>query len=296
MKPNQLNAFSAVATHLSIRGAARALGLSQPGITRIVRELERELDAPLVERGSKGVKLTPYGIAFAPRARQLLEDMRRACDEIAQIRDGERGHVRMAVTSSFALTHLPGIFTEFHERNPSVDVHFSEAVMPGLLLQLLDGRLDFAVVHLAPASVSPEFETIPLYTSPLVVGMRTHHPLRRTRSLRTLHEAEWILPGDGSLKLELVRPIFAPINLEPPARIVQAQSVAVALGLVSKTDLIGVFAEELVDVAFKNHGIRRVDVLEAIPPLQVCVVKRRERQLTPAAQQFVDCMMSNLKA
>lgn len=296
MKPNQLSAFSAVATHLSIRGAARALGLSQPGITRIVRELERELDAPLVERGSKGVKLTPYGVAFAPRARQLLEDMRRASDEIAQIRDGERGQVRMAVTSSFALTHLPGIFTEFHERNPSVDVHFNEAVMPGLLLQLLDGRLDFAVSHLAPATLPPEFESIVLYSSPLVVGMRTHHPLRRSRSLRTLHEAEWIMPGDGSLKLEFVRPIFAPLNLEPPSRVVQSQSVIVALGLVSKTDLIGVFAEELVDVAFKNRGIRRIDILEDIPPLQVCVVKRRERQLTPAAQQFVDCMIKRIRS
>lgn len=295
MKPNQLHAFSAVASHLSIRGAARALGLSQPGITRIVRELERELGAPLVERGTKGVKLTPYGIAFAPRARQLLEDMRRACDEIAQIRDGECGHVSAAVTSSFALTHLPSIFTEFHGRNPSVDVNFSEAVMPGQLLQLLDGRLDFSVVHLVPSTVTEEFEVTPLYASPLVVGMRTLHPLRRSRSLKTLHEAEWVFPGDGSSTLELIRPIFTPFNMEPPARVVQAQSMAVALGLVSKTDIIGIFTEELASVTFKNLGIRRVDILEAIPPQHVCVIKRRDRQLTPAAQLFIDCMTNNLK-
>lgn len=292
MKPNQLHAFSAVASHLSIRGAARALGLSQPGITRIVRELEHEVGAPLVERGTKGVKLTPYGEAFAPRARQLLEDMRRARDEISQIRDGERGSVRMAVTSSFALTRLPGTFIEFHERYPSVDVHFSEAVMPGLLLQLLDGSLDFAVVHLFPTGLPAEFEAIPLYPSPLVVGMRTRHPLGRSRTLKALHGAEWVLPGDGSSGLELVRPIFGPLDLDPPARVVQAQSVSVALGLVSKTNLIGVFVEELVDAVFKNHRIRRVDVAEAMPVMQVCIVKRNGRQLTPAAQQFVDCMTS----
>ena len=43
MKPNQLHAFAAVAAQLSIRGAARVLGISQPAVTKIVRELEREL-------------------------------------------------------------------------------------------------------------------------------------------------------------------------------------------------------------------------------------------------------------
>ena len=49
MKPNQLHAFAAVAAQLSIRGAARVLGISQPAVTKIVRELEREVGAPLVK-------------------------------------------------------------------------------------------------------------------------------------------------------------------------------------------------------------------------------------------------------
>ena len=83
MKPNQLLAFVAVVEQMSIRGAARTLGISQPAVTKIVRELEREVGAPLVERSVKGVRLTPYGEAFAPRARLLLSDMRRARDEIS---------------------------------------------------------------------------------------------------------------------------------------------------------------------------------------------------------------------
>ena len=65
MKPNQLHAFVAVVEQMSIRAAARVLGISQPAVTKIVRELEREVDAPLVERSVKGVRLTPFGEALS---------------------------------------------------------------------------------------------------------------------------------------------------------------------------------------------------------------------------------------
>ncbi|SEA20620.1 LysR substrate-binding domain-containing protein [Variovorax sp. YR216] len=290
MKINQLQAFVAVAEQLSIRGAARVLGVSQPAVTKIVRELERALGAPLVERSVKGVQLTAYGHAFAPRARLLLADMRRAREEIAQIRDGATGRIAVAVSTSAALTVLPAAFKEFHARMPAVDVHFSEAVLPWMLMRMRDGSLDFAVAHVARQTLDAEFEGIELFPVHLAVGLRVGHPLRHCRSLMQLHGAEWILPGDGELARESVIPIFSPIGLAPPARIVFGNSVTVALGLVGEMDLVGLFVEPLVDVAFKRYGVRRIEVEEALPTLSMCVIKRRGHKLTPAAQQFVECV------
>lgn len=292
MKPNQLLAFVAVVEQMSIRGAARALGISQPAVTKIVRELEREMGAPLVERSVKGVRLTPYGEAFAPRARLLLADMQRARDEIAQIRDGATGRVALAVSSSFALTVLPAAFKEFHARLPAVDVHFSEAVLPWMLARLRDGQLDFAVAHVMPGTLAEEFESTELFPVQLVVGARSRHPLRHCRSLRALHAAEWVLPGDGEVGRESVAPLFAAVGLPPPARVIQGQSVTVALGLVGHMDLLGLFVEPLVRLAFAHHGIRRIELKEKLPLLHVCVIRRRGQQLTPAARQFVECIQA----
>jgi len=290
MKPNQLQAFVAVVEQASIRGAARSLGLSQPAVTKIVRELEREVGAPLVERSVKGVRLTPFGEAFAPRARLLLADMRRARDEIAQIRDGATGQVALAVSTSVALTVLPSAFKEFHTRLPAVGVHFSEAVLPWMLSRLRDGNLDFAVAHVMPGTLDAEFEQIDLFPVRLVVGVRADHPLRHCRSLHELHEAEWVLPGDGELGREAIAPVFSPLGMTPPARVIQGQSVTVALGLVSHMDLIGLFVEPLAALAFRNHGIRRVAIREELPLFNVCVIQRRNHRLTPAARQFVECI------
>ena len=290
MKPNQLLAFVAVVEQKSIRGAARAVGISQPAVTKIVRELEREVGAPLVERSVKGVRLTPYGEALAPRARLLLADMRRARDEIAQIRDGATGKVAVAVSTSVALTLLPEAFREFHTRLPAVDVHFSEAVLPWMLARLRDGHLDFAVAHVGPGALPAEFESVDLFPVQLAVGVRAGHPLRHCRSLHELHAAEWLLPGDGELGRESVAPIFSPIGLTPPARMILGESVTVALGLVGHMDLVGMFVEPLAELAFKHHGIVRVEVKETLPALQVCVIRRKGHQLTPAARQLVECI------
>ncbi|VTU24072.1 Galactose-binding protein regulator [Variovorax sp. SRS16] len=290
MKPNQLLAFVAVVEQMSIRGAARALGISQPAVTKIVRELEREVGAPLVERSVKGVRLTEYGEAFAPRARLLLADMRRARDEIAQIRDGATGKVAVAVSTSFALTVLPVAFKEFHARLPAVAVHFSEAVLPWMLSRLRDGNLDFAVAHVVPGTLSEDFESTELYPVQLVVGARARHPLRHCGSLRLLHAAEWVLPGDGDLDRESVAPLFSPLGMAPPARVIQGQSVTVALGLVGHMDLVGLFVEPLVGLAFRNHGIKRLEIKEKLPALRVCVIRRKGDRLTPAARQFVECI------
>lgn len=290
MKPNQLHAFVAVVEQMSIRAAARVLGLSQPAVTKIVRELEREVGAPLVERSVKGVRLTPFGEAFAPRARLLLADMQRARDEIAQLRDGTTGTVTVAVSTAFALTVLPQAFKTFHARLPAVDVRFSEAVLPSMLEGLRDGRLDFAVAHVVPGTLDPQFESFELFSVRLAIGVRHRHPLRHARTLEALHDAEWVLPGDGDMGRSAVAPLFAPLGFEPPARIIHGHSVTVALALVGHMDLVGLFVEPLADLAFRRHGIRRVELDVELPTLRVCILQRRGRPWTPAAQGFADCI------
>jgi LysR family transcriptional regulator, regulator of abg operon len=293
MKPNQLLAFVAIAEHLSMRGAARALGVTQPAVSSIVRELEREFDTPLVERGLKGVRLTPCGESLATRARLLLADMRRAREEIAQIRDGTTGRLAVAATPSVALTVMPAAFEAFHARLPTVDVRIREASLPWMLARLRDGQLDLAAAPLLPGGPGmpgSEFEAIELAPMEFMVGMRTGHPLRRCKSLRRLHAAEWVLPGNDALGRQMLMPIFSSIGLNLPARMILSESIMMALGLVGRTDAVGLFLEPLVALGFKYHGIRSVEVKEKLPTLQVCVIKLKDHRLTPSARQFVECM------
>jgi DNA-binding transcriptional LysR family regulator len=290
MKPNQLHAFVAVADQLSIRGAARALAVTPPAVTKIVRDLEQAVGAALVERSVKGVALTEAGAAFAPRARLLLADMRRAREEIAQISRGITGTVSIAVTSAFALTLLPAAFKAFHAQYPAVHVVFDESVLASMLAGLQDGRLDFAVAHVAPGRLDPDFEQIQLFRSRLVIGVRRYHPLRRSRSIHDFYGQEWVVPGVGSMDGDTPARLFGSIGLMPPQRVVAIESVNIALSLIREMDVVGMFSESLVPFEFKRHGMVRIDVTEPLPPMQVCIVKRRDQVLTPAARHFAACI------
>lgn len=92
-KLGHLQAFRQVARSGSIRSAARELGVSQPGLSRTLRELEQTLGTQLLLRSKEGIALTEAGMAFSHRAEWVLEELRRAADEVEQINHYTHGRL-----------------------------------------------------------------------------------------------------------------------------------------------------------------------------------------------------------
>ncbi|MDT6998122.1 LysR family transcriptional regulator [Burkholderia cenocepacia] len=268
MKLKQLDAFLAVAEHRTIRGAARALGVTQPAVSGIVRELEHELGVPLVVRSVKGIALTDYGSAFAIRARLIVEEIQRTRDEIEQLRLGTTGSVSIAVSPTVALTILPRAFAAFTRDLPGATLNVDDALTATDLARLRDGSLDFIVTHqLSNALPDPdEFASIPLFRTAFAVVARSRHRLARARS------------------------IFMPFGLDVPKRVVHCPSFAATLGLVSQTEALGVFARPLAEVERQSRGIVALNLAEPMPALTVAIVMRRHALLTPAALHFIECL------
>lgn len=175
MKISQLRSFLSVTEHGSIRGAARALGITQPAVTQAMRELEASLDVPLLQRGASGVELTVYGKSLARRANLIHREIEQALAEINQLRDGSTGLVAVAISTAVALQLLPAAFASFRAKYPMVELRLNEASIPHTLPRLLDGSVDFMVSHLLPGSMSG-WEVEPLYTTTMVATQGTATP------------------------------------------------------------------------------------------------------------------------
>src|ERR1700759_3115736 len=120
MKLTNLRDITAVAERGSLRAAARQLGIPQPAITRSIREVERELGVALFERRPKGMVLTPMGELFLNRAITVLGELRRAREEIDQMRGVTGGQVSIALSSAAQIALFPSALPQFRKRYPDV--------------------------------------------------------------------------------------------------------------------------------------------------------------------------------
>lgn len=143
MQMDLLRTFATVADLGSFTKAGDALGRTQPAISLQIKRLEELIQAPLIERDSRHLRLTPAGETLAGYARQIL----RLHDE-ALARLGTRsitGSVRVGIPNDFAVSFLPRVLSDFMALEPGVTVEVRCEISLTLLRELQDGKLDLAV-------------------------------------------------------------------------------------------------------------------------------------------------------
>jgi LysR family transcriptional regulator, hydrogen peroxide-inducible genes activator len=157
----QLRYFEALAQHGHFGRAAEACAISQPALSLQMKALEDTVGAPLVEKSSRQVRLTDLGEAFAVRTRDIL----RSVDELgefAQSRVGPfTGRFRLGIIPTIAPYLLPGVIKALSQRFSGLDVLPREAITQKLIANLVDARLDAAIVAL-PVS-EPALHEEPLF-------------------------------------------------------------------------------------------------------------------------------------
>src|SRR5215471_16304613 len=120
MNLHHLRLFAAVVDHGGFTKAAAALNLSQPAISKSLKELEAELNLTLIDRSGRSIRLTDAGRALHARARELFGVERVAERELRELRGLKRGVLRIAASTTIATYMLPRYLGRFHTRHPGV--------------------------------------------------------------------------------------------------------------------------------------------------------------------------------
>jgi DNA-binding transcriptional LysR family regulator len=151
--------FNAVATHLSIREAARRLNVASSAITRQVAQLEDALGIALFIREKRRLRLSPAGEVLFRHARRLTAPMEAAVSEIEMLRGIKSGSVRIAAAESVGLSFLPRLITEFGQRYPRLNLDVSIISSSEVIERLLDERIDigFGFISKPPRQIDVAF-------------------------------------------------------------------------------------------------------------------------------------------
>lgn len=184
MKLHQLRTVAEVSEQgLNLTRAAERLNASQPGLTRHIQTVERELGLPLFRRNGRRIAdLTPAGRALLPAIARILrgaEDLRRAARDLAA---GATGVVTVATIHTHARYVLPRCIERFMREQPEVRLRLRQGTRAEVAAWVSTGEADFSVAS-APREAFPDLIFHPCYTVHRVLLTRPDHALARRRQV-----------------------------------------------------------------------------------------------------------------
>ncbi len=279
-----LRSLVEVARRGAITDAARALGLTQPALSRRIQLLEAEFGAPLLARSQKGVRLTDLGELVEAEGRRLLERYDHLKNEVgAQLRL-ESGTIRIGGGATAVSFLLPPLIRDFRREHADVVFHVKEAGSREIAADVVGERLELGIVTL-PAE-STELEVIPLRRDPIVLVGAKGHPLASKQRVRAaaLNGLPLIgFEGDAAIRRLVDRALEeAGVRVEVVMELRSVQSILrmVALGL-------GLAFVSRLGVEAAGKGVKVIDVTGLKISRRLAVIHKRARPLSTAAEAFL---------
>jgi DNA-binding transcriptional LysR family regulator len=178
-----LRYFVAVAEEQNITRAAARLHVSQPPLSRQIRDLEDELGIALFEHRAKSVRLTQAGKVFLDEARAVLRRTDQAVQTAKAVASGERGEIHVGYAPSLTVELLPRALRFFQETNPGVRVQLHDFSTQEMLRGLRDGKLDVALMIQTSSKAMGDLVFEELCRYAVCVATHPAHPLARARKV-----------------------------------------------------------------------------------------------------------------
>jgi DNA-binding transcriptional LysR family regulator len=216
MEIRQLRALVAIAETGTFTAGALRVHLTQAAISMQIRQLEREVRAPLFIRAPRRVILTEAGEVLIVRARNVLREHDAALAELAEMNEAEHGRLRIGSASAMVSTEqLPPVLRELRARHTYAEISVVSGTSDALVRQILSGDLDVAFVSLPVEARGIKTEI--LSRDELVAIASPRHPLAKQRviSARALGSEKLILGERGGNTRRLIDEFFIKAGVHP---------------------------------------------------------------------------------
>jgi DNA-binding transcriptional LysR family regulator len=293
LRIRQLLLLAALGRERHMGRAAESLGMSQPAATKLLQQAEDALGVPLFTRLARGMEPTPGGDVLIRYARQVLVDFGFAREQMAALRSGLRGRLRLGCVPGALPQLLAPALADYKARHPKVAVSVLVETSDVMLAHLMRAEVDIVLGRLTEAHDDEELQSLPLLEEAQVAVVRAGHPILALASpaLADLAKLPWVLQPPGSPQRSRFEAALREAGVHARLDIVETASTVATTALLEASDMAAVMPASLA----AHYG--RLGVLQQVPvalPLRVPsihLITRRHREPSPAAMEFVACLM-----
>lgn len=278
-----LRSFLAVVEHRTITRASRALGITQPALTRRLQLLEEDVGAQLFERSRRGMALTDAGRLVADEARALVDRYAAMREQVRARLTLARGEVRIGGGATAVAFLVPQAIARFQTKHPGVRFHVREAGSREVEADVRAERVELGIVTLPLHS--QDFDVVPLRRDRVVLVAAPSHPFARRRKVdaRELAGQSFVGFEGGSAIRRIIDTALREAGVEVNVQM-ELRSVAATLEMVAHTQSLA-FVSQL-GVEGRDAGVTVVDVKGLAIHRGLALIRKLGRPLSPAARAF----------
>ncbi|MFO1413869.1 MAG: LysR substrate-binding domain-containing protein [Burkholderiales bacterium] len=290
LRLRELRVFVAVLEHRSFRKAASALHVTQPAVTKSIAGLETLLGVRLFDRVANGVEPTVHGASFAPHARAIFGELRRAALQLDVVSRGATGTLRVGTAPMPASGFLPQALARVAAQQEGVFATVTEAREHELADLLRKREIDIAFVRTTHFPAADDLAVDVLFEESLCVLARRDHPLASSLHLdwSEVVDRQWVMPPADSPFVQLLRRTFERADLPLPRHCVESASIHQQYGMVLHGSLLSFGLRRTNLMASVRDSLIRLPV--ALPAMtgRVAAVTLRGRETPPLVTLLVE--------
>lgn len=292
---NLYKVFYTVATVGNITKAADKLYISQPAVTKSIRQLESSLGGTLFIRTKKGVKLTEEGTVLYGYVKNILEEVRNAENKFDSLINLEEGKIRIGASATVTKHFLMPYIEIFHKKYPNIDIVVINELTTNLVKDLKNGYIDFLVANL-PMERYHDLN--------IKVCSKLHDSF--ACSLKYMEKVDKVFSIDDILKYKIVtqkepsntRAFLNKymkdngVEFKPDIEIV---SYNLVVEFIKAGFGIGYVTKEFIKEELKNNELYEIKVKPKIPTRNLGIITLKNNSLNFASSKFIQLIVGDIE-
>ncbi len=274
LDPRHLEILAAIVDHSGLTEGARALGKSQPSVSRSIAMLEERIGILLFEPNRRPLQATEFCLRLAQEGRKIRAAGATAATVVQQYKVGLRGAVRVAGSPIFMDGVVSPILAAFQSEYPDIHINQNYGYAHEVLDQIKNGTLDLGIVPIRNTEVPTEIEARQILPGRNVIACRMGHPLTRKTTLRLSEIAAypWIAPPPDSPLYHDLRAVLDGIGMRDFKVSFSGGSLASVISFLSNSDSLTVLPYSVVYMLRRQNAVSALSIRIGDPDRHLCVL------------------------
>lgn len=281
--------FYEVANSGNITHASLRLNISQPAISKAIKNLEEQLGGELFVRTQKGVILTEEGKNFYKHIKKAIESINNAENEFTNLINLNTGSIRIGVSTTITEKYLLPHLKKFHKLYPNIIIHMYTDISNELLNKLKNGLIDLAIIHVMDKDYGYDIDInkIKKIHSCFIVNNEYPELLKKEITIKDLAKYPIILQTTGSnsrdfiKKIELDNNLLFNISIESSSYTLISEFTKIGLG-------IGISTKEYIESDLQNKSLFEINLKEKLPDRYIGIATLKNKTPNFSSKKLIE--------